>query len=68
MITFEKLNWSRWWSHNWHADPKAIGQINFTGNLEIDAKIFFSIKEVKEKVPDFSKWTVKVLWFYCVLI
>ena len=68
MITFEKLNWSRWWSHNWHPDPKAIRQINFTRNLEIDAKIFFIIEETKEKVSDFSKGTVKVLWFYCVLI
>ena len=42
------------------ADPKAIQQINFTGNLEKNAVIFFIIKEAKETVLDFSQGTVKV--------
>ena len=43
------------------ADPKAIKQSNFTGNLE-NAMIFFIIEEAKEAVLDFSKELVKVLW------
>ena len=43
------------------ADPKAIWQINFYGNLEQQATIFFIIKEAKETVLDFSQETVKVL-------
>ena len=48
------------------ADPKAIQQINFTGNLSRaeGATMFFIIKEAKETVLDFSKGKVKVLWFY----
>ena len=42
------------------ADPKSIQQINFTGNLEQQAAIFFIIKEAKETVLDFSQGTVKV--------
>ena len=43
------------------AHRKAIQQINFTGNLTRgeDAKMYFTIKEVKETVLDFSKGTVK---------
>ena len=41
------------------AYPKAIQQINFTGNLENNAIIFFNIEEVKETVLGFSKGTVK---------
>ena len=45
-------------------DPKAIQQINFTGNLDQaeGATIFFTIEEVKETVLDFSQGTVKLLW------
>ena len=45
------------------ADPKAIQQINFTGNLERTRNItmFFIIEEGKETVLDFSQGTVKVL-------
>ena len=43
-------------------------QINFTGNLEKNATTIFITEEVKETVLDFSKGTVKVLWFYFVLI
>ena len=42
------------------ADPKAILQINYTGNLEQQATIFFIIEEAKETVLDFSQGTVKV--------
>ena len=44
------------------ADQKAIQKMNFTGNLNRaeGAKIFFIIEEAKK--------TVKVLWFYFVLI
>ena len=41
-------------------DPKAIQQINFTGNLENQSTIFFIIEEAKETVLDFSEGTVKV--------
>ena len=47
---------------------KSKQQTNFTGNIEKDASIFFIIEERKETVLDFSKRTVKVLWFYFVLI
>ena len=49
-------------------DPKAMQQINFTGNLEKNATTIFITEEAKETVLDFSKGTVKVLWFYFVLI
>ena len=52
------------------ADSKAIQQISFNGNLDRaeGATIFFIIKEAKETVLDFSKGTVKILWFYFALI
>ena len=51
-------------------DPKAIQQINFTGNLskEEGSTMFFVIDEAKETLLDFSKVAVKVLWFYFILI
>ena len=42
------------------AVPKAIHQINFTGNLAQDATMFFIIEEAKETVLDVSQGTVKV--------
>ena len=42
------------------ADPKAIQQINFTGNLEEESTKFFIIEEAKQTVFDFSQGTVKV--------
>ena len=53
------------------ADPKAIQQINFTGNLErgrnadgeiinVNKIMFFIIERVKETILDFSQGTVKV--------
>ena len=51
------------------ADPKAIQQINFTGNLskEKGSTMFFVIDQAKETFLDFSKVAVKVLWF-CFLV
>ena len=45
------------------ADPKAIQQINFTGNLEQDngGTIFSIMEEAKETVFNFTQGTVKVL-------
>ena len=45
-------------------------QINFNGNLSRakGATMFFIIEEAKETIIDFPKGTVKVLWFYFVLI
>ena len=42
-------------------DPKAIQQINFTGNLNRPAgpSMFFITEEAKETVLDFSQGTVK---------
>ena len=46
------------------ADPKAIQQINFTGNLAWEGnasiKMLFIIEEAKETILDFSEGTVKV--------
>ena len=42
------------------ADPKTIHQNNFTGNLENQLTIFFSIKKAKVTVLDFPQGTVKV--------
>ena len=52
------------------AYPKAIQQIHLTGNLDwgaITQKLFI-INEAKKTFLDFSKRTVKVLWFYFILI
>ena len=53
------------------ADPKAIQQISFTGNLSrknaqdqdisANATMFFIIEETKETALDFSQRTVKFL-------
>ena len=45
------------------ADPTAIQQINFTGDLDRaeGSTMFFIIEEAKETVLDFSKLAVKVL-------
>ena len=54
-----------------YADPKAVKQINFTGNpnrkinegqnVNDNTTMFFIIKEVKKIISDFSQGTVKVL-------
>ena len=48
------------------ADPRAIQQINFTGNLarEGNMTMFFMCEEAKETVLDFSQRTVKVLFYF----
>ena len=51
-----------------HADPKAIKQINFTGNLENNAVIIFIIEVTKEKFSNFPHGAVKVLILFLVLI
>ena len=45
------------------ADPRAIKQINITGNLDwaAGAFMFFIIEEAKEAVLDFSQGTVRLL-------
>ena len=45
------------------AYPKAIQQINFTGNIDRAGQttMFFIIEEAKETILDFSQRTVKVL-------
>ena len=54
------------------AEPKEIQKINFVGNKKKqtnrkNATIIFIIEEAKETVLNFSKGTIKVLWFYFVL-
>ena len=52
------------------ADPKAIQQIDFTGNLARaeGLRMYFTTEESKETVLDSSKRTVKVLsfWFFFI--
>ena len=45
------------------ADPKAIQQINFTGNLYRlrNTAMSFIMKEAKETILDFTQGAVKVL-------
>ena len=45
------------------ADPRAIQQINFTGNLDRagNTRVYFILEEAKETILDFSQETVKVL-------
>ena len=52
------------------ANPKAIQKINLTGNLDLarSATMYFNIKEVKETNLDFSLETVRVLWFYFIIV
>ena len=44
-------------------DPKAIQQINFTGNLDRagNTRVYFILEEAKETVLDFSQGIVKIL-------
>ena len=48
-----------------NADPKAIQQINFTENLarngNANSRMFFTVKEAKQTILDFSQGTVQVL-------
>ena len=45
------------------ADPRAIQQINFTGNLDRagNTRVYLILEEAKETILDFSQGTVKVL-------
>ena len=49
-----------------HANPKAIQQINFTGDLAQDpnANMFFVIEEAKETIFDFSQRNVIVFCLF----
>ena len=51
-------------------DPKAIQQIDFTGNLDslVNTTMFFIIEEAKETILDFSQVTVRILEIYFALI
>ena len=51
-------------------DPKAIQQINFTGNLETarNTAIFFILEEEKETILDLSQENVRALYIYIFLI
>ena len=55
-------------------DPKAIPQINFTGNLNQGKNvndntiIFFIIEKAKETILDSSQGAVRVFQFHFVLI
>ena len=42
------------------ADPQAVQEINFTGNLEEKATMFFIFEEAKGTVLDFSQEIEKV--------
>ena len=46
------------------SDPKVIKQINLTGYLENQSKIFFISEEAKETVFNFSKQAVKILFYF----
>ena len=48
-------------------DPKAIQQISFTRNLDVNVTTFLTIQEVKETILDFSQVTVRVLSIYFAL-
>ena len=54
------------------ADPKAVQQINFTGNLaregNANTTMVFMIEEAKETDLNFSQGTVKVLWFFIFIL
>ena len=50
------------------ADPKAIQQINFNGNLDQDGNMFFIVEEVKETILDFTQGTVRVRVLQFILL
>ena len=52
------------------ADPEAMQQINFTGNLELNegATFFFIIEEVKETILDFRLTILEFTRKYCKFI
>ena len=50
------------------ADPRAIQQINFTGNLDLAATMFFILEERKETILGLSQGAVRVFLMFCVII
>ena len=49
-------------------DPKAVQQVNFTGNLENQSKMFFFTEDAKETVLDFSQGLIQVFLFYFLVL
>ena len=43
-------------------DPREIQQIIFTGKVNVNATIYYSLEQSKETMLHFSKGTTKVLW------
>ena len=51
------------------ADPKAIQKINFPGNLEDNAAMFFIIAKAKKKRSSFFKWNHKnMVVLFCFIL
>ena len=52
------------------ADPKAIQEISFTGNLDWleNTTMYFIIEETKQTILNFSQGVVTVFWIYFVLL
>ena len=60
------IDWSK--QQKVGADPNAMQQFNFTGNLEeANTIMFFIIEEAKEPTLDFSKGPETILWFFFFL-
>ena len=53
-----------------NTDPKAIQEINFTGNPKRvgNTTKFFIFEEVEETILDLPQGTVRVLWIYFTLM
>ena len=49
-------------------NQKAIKQINFTEKLKENIIIFFILEETKEIVLYFSQTTMRLFWFYYILM
>ena len=52
------------------ADPTAIQQINFTGNLDRarNTRFYFILEEVKDIIFEFSQGIINVLQFLVLII
>ena len=49
-------------------DPKAIQEINFTGNLDVNVTMFFFIETSEETILDFSQRTMSLFCVYFALM
>ena len=45
-------------------DPKAIQQINFSGNLDLEATMFFITEDVNETILVISQETVRLFQYH----